>query len=115
MRAPIEASHPLSLIDRESVMPTRSNRPPTTLADGLRTVSAALGEIDAAHKRLSDREKRLQTLTTKLLGIAQKTVSPAEMLKLQMSMQRENQVFTAVSNVLKTRHDTAKNAIGNIR
>jgi hypothetical protein len=27
----------------------------------------------------------------------------------------ENQVFTSVSNVLKTRHDTAKNSISNIR
>ena len=27
----------------------------------------------------------------------------------------ENQVFTSVSNVLKTRHDTVKNSIGNIR
>jgi len=26
---------------------------------------------------------------------------------------RENQVFTSVSNVLKTRHDTVKNSIGN--
>jgi hypothetical protein len=26
---------------------------------------------------------------------------------------RENQVLTSVSNVLKTRHDTAKNSIGN--
>jgi hypothetical protein len=28
---------------------------------------------------------------------------------------RETQVFTSVSNILKTRHDTVKNAIGNIR
>ena len=26
---------------------------------------------------------------------------------------RENQVFSSVSNVLKTRHDTVKNSIGN--
>ena len=36
-------------------------------------------------------------------------------LKLQTRMQRENQAFTAVSNVLKTRHDTVKNSIGNIK
>jgi hypothetical protein len=30
-------------------------------------------------------------------------------------MQRESQVFTAISNVLKTRHDTATHTIGNIR
>ena len=39
----------------------------------------------------------------------------AQMMKVQMAMQRENMVFTSVSNVLKTRHDTAKNSIGNVR
>ena len=36
-------------------------------------------------------------------------------LKLQMKMQNENRLFASVSNILKTRHDTVKNAIGNIR
>jgi hypothetical protein len=30
-------------------------------------------------------------------------------------MQQESQKYQAVSNVLKSRHETAKNAIGNIR
>jgi hypothetical protein len=34
---------------------------------------------------------------------------------VQIAMQRENQVFSSVSNVLKTKHDTVKNSIGNIR
>jgi hypothetical protein len=38
-----------------------------------------------------------------------------EMMAIQLAMQRENQVFSSVSNVLKTRHDTAKNSINNIR
>ena len=38
-----------------------------------------------------------------------------KLLGVQISMQRENQVFSTISNVLKTRHDTSKNAIGNIR
>jgi hypothetical protein len=38
-----------------------------------------------------------------------------QMLGLQMQMQKENQVFTTVSNVLKTRHDTVKNTISNVR
>lgn len=96
-------------------MPTKTNRPPTTLADGLRAVCTALVDIAAAHKQLSAREKRMQLLVTKLSRMAQASASSAEMLKVQMAMQRENQVFTSVSNVLKTRHDTAKNAIGNIR
>jgi hypothetical protein len=39
----------------------------------------------------------------------------AKLLQMQVAMQRENQVFTTVSNVLKTRHDTVKNTIGNVR
>jgi hypothetical protein len=36
-------------------------------------------------------------------------------LQLQEKMQNENRLFTAVSNVLMTRHDTVKNAINNVR
>ncbi len=39
----------------------------------------------------------------------------AKLLQLQVAMQRENQVFTCISNVHKTRHDTQKNSIGNVR
>lgn len=34
---------------------------------------------------------------------------------LQERVQEESRRFQAISNVMKTRHDTAKNAIGNIR
>jgi hypothetical protein len=36
-------------------------------------------------------------------------------LQLQNSMQNENRQFTMVSNIMKTKHDTVKNAISNIR
>jgi hypothetical protein len=36
-------------------------------------------------------------------------------LTLQEKMQNENRQYAAVSNVLKTKHDTVKNSIGNIR
>ena len=38
-----------------------------------------------------------------------------ENVSLQTAMQRENLVFTSVSNVLKTRYDTTKNSINNVR
>ena len=38
-----------------------------------------------------------------------------EYMALQQSAQAENRHFTAVSNLLKARHDTAKAAISNIR
>ena len=39
----------------------------------------------------------------------------AEMLSLQIAMQRENLMFTSISNILKTKHDTLKNTVSNIR
>ena len=36
-------------------------------------------------------------------------------LQLQNSMQNENRQFTMVSNIMKTKHDTVKNSISNIR
>ncbi|MBI3178887.1 MAG: hypothetical protein HYZ27_04460 [Deltaproteobacteria bacterium] len=36
-------------------------------------------------------------------------------LVLQQQMQQENRQFTTLSNVMKTKHDTAKNAINNVR
>jgi len=36
-------------------------------------------------------------------------------LQIQEAMAAENRAYTACSNVLKARHDTVKNAIGNIR
>lgn len=36
-------------------------------------------------------------------------------LQLQSQMQHENRSYTAISNIMKTKHDTVKNSIGNIR
>ena len=36
-------------------------------------------------------------------------------LQLQSQMQHENRAYTAVSNIMKTKHDTVKNSISNIR
>ena len=36
-------------------------------------------------------------------------------LQLQQNMQNENRKFSALSNVMKTKHDTAKSMIQNVR
>jgi hypothetical protein len=36
-------------------------------------------------------------------------------LQLQSQMQNENRSYTTVSNIMKTKHDTVKNSISNIR
>lgn len=38
-----------------------------------------------------------------------------EVLQIQERIGRENRVFSTLSNVMKARHETARNAIGNIR
>ncbi len=38
-----------------------------------------------------------------------------QLLKLQNKMSHENRQFTMVSNIMKNKHDTAKNSINNIR
>lgn len=48
-------------------------------------------------------------------GLMDTAADLGQMLQVQMQIQRENQVFTTVSNVLKTRHDTVKNTIANVR
>lgn len=36
-------------------------------------------------------------------------------LQLQSQMQHENRSYTAISNIMKTKHDTVKNSVSNIR
>ena len=36
-------------------------------------------------------------------------------LQLQQQMQSDNRQFTLISNIMKTKHDSAKNAINNVR
>jgi hypothetical protein len=85
-----------------------------TLVEGLKTISSALDEIADASKTLVAREKRVQALVATLFRMATGFEDQPALLKVQMALQRENQVFTSVSNVLKTRRDTVKNAIGNV-
>lgn len=58
--------------------------------------------------------------TTSNLGtynsqISNDTQGLHQMLQVQAQLQKENQMFTSISNVLKTKHDTVKNSISNIR
>ena len=110
----------------------------TNVVSCLKTVTAALDDIAEANKQLVLRQKRMQVLLSEFMRVVQKgakqqalasrapgaksrsaagnmpaTVS-SQPLAVQISMRRENQAFSSVSNVLKTRHDTAKNSIGNV-
>ncbi len=50
----------------------------------------------------------------KLMASEQRSFN-MEYLKLQNAMQQESREFTALSNIMKVRHDSAKAAINNIR
>jgi phosphotransferase system HPr-like phosphotransfer protein len=39
----------------------------------------------------------------------------AQYLHLQAQMQNENRSYTSISNIMKTKHDTVKNSISNVR
>lgn len=47
--------------------------------------------------------------------LAEMSRQSSQMLGVQLAMMRENLMFTSISNILKTKHDTLKNIISNIR
>ena len=57
-----------------------------------------------------------QDLLDKTKGMQEMMASfNLQYLQLQEKMQAENRSFTTVSNVMKTKHDTAKSSISNVR
>ena len=95
--------------------------------DGLRS---DLERLDASQKELYETCGRvlemLRNIVSPRPGQAQilaTTPEVAEMqksfnqqyLQLQMQMQRESRSYTAISNIMKTKHDTVKNSISNVR
>ena len=76
-----------------------------------RLVEAAAGAASAisgasAQERLLDAVKAMQETQMSF---------NLQYLQLQSQMQHENRSYTAVSNIMKTKHDTVKNSISNIR
>ncbi len=51
---------------------------------------------------------------TKLMQETQMSFN-LQYLQLQSQMQHENRSYTVVSNIMKTKHDTVKNSISNVR
>lgn len=99
-----------------------------TSSSGSSIVSTALGGRSAVSQMNEDLLKvqaqnaaalqaRGNTNSTGVTGadLIQQQADSMELLKLQIAMQRESQYFTMMSNILKTRHETLKTIIGNIR
>jgi hypothetical protein len=91
----------------------------------------AAGELDGLYIKLLQKSREVSRLSVEarktrgqaLDKLFKATEEMQEMsqsfnlqyLGLQQAMQDENRRFTLVSNIMKTKHDTAKNAINNIR
>ncbi len=76
----------------------------STSRSNLRKVS---NSITAINQDLQNGDKAAAQIKMKTLN--------AQVLTLQQSLTNLGELYTSISNVLKTKHDTAKNSIGNIR
>ena len=98
--------------------------------DARQKALSALAEAEAArskllesHRRLGEANSELGRLLTEQGALLAATEGMQETqmsfnlqyLQLQSQMQHENRSYTAVSNIMKTKHDTVKNSISNIR
>lgn len=64
------------------------------------------GDSSDGQERLSQAAKEMQEATMSF---------NTQYLKLRMNMQHESPLYTLLANIMKTKHDTAKNSISNVR
>jgi len=104
----------------------------------LKELKAEQAKIEMILQELQAYNKNLKAYTTKLKTWEQKIDSAGgdsqqqllqatkqmeeiqmsfnlQYLQLQSQMQNENRSYTALSNIMKTKHDTVKNSISNVR
>jgi len=118
--------------DHESLRARRSELVEEALL-ALKEANAELGSLVAIQRQLIVDTDRLSTLARQLSHAIPDTQAELrdpevwqrmqemnesfsmQYLALQQKMQDENRRFTLLSNIMKTKHDTAKNSISNIR
>jgi sRNA-binding protein len=83
--------------------------------DGLGALASETSEAELLlDSVISGKDKQHLLDATKQMQETQMSFN-LQYLQLQSQMQHENQSYTAVSNIMKTKHDTVKNSISNIR
>jgi hypothetical protein len=97
-------------------MATRT-APAASLNTLLQQLARDLEDARSAHHQLQAAQRRTVAVAERALKLAASAGAGSEALRLrlQTALQNENAAYTAISNVLKSRHDTVKNAIGNVR
>lgn len=68
--------------------------------------NTSFGKTSGLQKQLESATKQMQEMQMSF---------NLQYLQLQSQMQHENRSYTAVSNIMKTKHDTVKNSISNVR
>lgn len=77
-----------------------------TLAAASKTVADLVEAGGSGHDQLLSATKQMQSTQISF---------NLQYLQLQSQMQNENRRYTALSNIMKTKHETVKNSISNIR
>ena len=92
--------------------------------DARKAALAALADAEAERRTLAQHNAALHEAGVELAGLVARLMDELgesamsfnlQYLQLQSQMQAENRAYTAVSNIMKTKHDTVKNSISNIR
>lgn len=83
-------------------------------AEALRQYDRWLAQQSEQAMKLADRGQEALLQATKNMQETQMSFN-LQYLQLQSQMQHENPSFTAISNIMKTKHDTVKNSISNVR
>lgn len=92
----------MDLSDREAQLQAQANRAmqgSISLLQGMISGGSSKAALLAATKQMQETQMSFNL----------------QYLQLQSQMQNENRSYTAVSNIMKTKHDTVKNSISNIR
>ena len=84
---------------------------------------AAIAAVTLLSTSFPNEAKDPESLFEKLKQVSRKEQTQADLsgnsemqhLKLQMHMNRQAQIYQALSNIMKTKHETVKNSISNIR
>jgi hypothetical protein len=105
----------MTLIDDDIVTMDRLEAQIAGDFNSLASLALNLGTVAARLEQAASGGSQSQLLqATKQMQETQMSFN-LQYLQLQNKMQNENRQYTAVSNIMKTRHDTARNSIANVR
>lgn len=79
-----------------------------------KTVAARIKKVESKYDSVANLHSNPLLHATKMMQETQMSFN-LQYLQLQSQMQHENRSYTAISTIMKTKHDTVKNSISNVR